>query len=102
VQCNMASAQRLREATDNVCAGIWGGALTEDYSMLIFGSCHCRNISFALVWEPDPSEIPARACDCLVLYQAWRSLDVLSDWPSQRHCPRPYARLEVRLRDADR
>jgi hypothetical protein len=32
--------------------------------MLIFGSCHCRNISFALVWEPDPSEIPARACDC--------------------------------------
>ena len=32
--------------------------------MLISGSCHCRNISFALAWEPEPSQIPARACDC--------------------------------------
>lgn len=32
--------------------------------MLIHGACHCRNISFALTWEPDPSEIPARACGC--------------------------------------
>ena len=32
--------------------------------MLIRGSCHCRNISFALTWEPDPTEIPARACTC--------------------------------------
>jgi hypothetical protein len=32
--------------------------------MLIRGSCHCRNISFALAWEPDPLEIPARACGC--------------------------------------
>jgi hypothetical protein len=32
--------------------------------MLIRGSCHCGNISFALTWEPDPLEIPARACDC--------------------------------------
>lgn len=32
--------------------------------MLISGSCHCRNISFALTWEPEPSEIPARACTC--------------------------------------
>jgi hypothetical protein len=32
--------------------------------MLIHGSCHCRNISFALTWEPDPTEIPARACTC--------------------------------------
>lgn len=32
--------------------------------MLISGSCHCRNISFALNWEPEPSEIPARACTC--------------------------------------
>jgi len=23
--------------------------------MLIKGSCHCRNISFALAWEPDPA-----------------------------------------------
>jgi hypothetical protein len=32
--------------------------------MLIKGSCHCRNISFTLTWEPDPTEILARACDC--------------------------------------
>ena len=32
--------------------------------MLISGSCHCKNISFALTWEPEPKEIPARACDC--------------------------------------
>jgi hypothetical protein len=32
--------------------------------MLITGSCHCRNISFALAWEPTPAEIPARACTC--------------------------------------
>ena len=32
--------------------------------MLIRGSCHCGNISFGLTWEPDPTQIPARACDC--------------------------------------
>jgi hypothetical protein len=32
--------------------------------MVISGSCHCRNISFTLNWEPEPSEIPARACTC--------------------------------------
>jgi len=32
--------------------------------MLIRGKCHCGNISFALIWEPDPAEIPARACGC--------------------------------------
>ena len=32
--------------------------------MLIQGKCHCGNISFALAWEPDPTEIPARACTC--------------------------------------
>jgi hypothetical protein len=32
--------------------------------MLICGSCHCGNISFALDWRPEPSEIPARACTC--------------------------------------
>ena len=32
--------------------------------MLINGSCHCGNISFELSWEPDPTEIPARACTC--------------------------------------
>lgn len=32
--------------------------------MLISGSCHCGNISFKLNWEPEPTEIPARACTC--------------------------------------
>jgi hypothetical protein len=32
--------------------------------MLITGSCHCGNIAFALTWEPDPLEIPARVCTC--------------------------------------
>jgi hypothetical protein len=32
--------------------------------MLIHGMCHCGNISFSLTWEPDPAEIPARACSC--------------------------------------
>ena len=32
--------------------------------MLIRGGCHCGNISFTLEWRPEPSEIPARACDC--------------------------------------
>ena len=32
--------------------------------MLIHGRCQCGNIAFTLRWEPDPDEIPARACDC--------------------------------------
>ena len=32
--------------------------------MLIRGSCHCGNISFTLDWQPEPAEIPARACTC--------------------------------------
>ena len=32
--------------------------------MLIRGKCHCGNVSFDLIWEPDPAEIPARACGC--------------------------------------
>lgn len=32
--------------------------------MLIPGKCHCGNISFVLDWQPEPSEIPARACTC--------------------------------------
>jgi hypothetical protein len=32
--------------------------------VLIGGSCHCGNISFELLWEPEPAEIPARACTC--------------------------------------
>jgi len=32
--------------------------------MVITGKCHCGNVSFALDWKPEPSEIPARACSC--------------------------------------
>jgi hypothetical protein len=32
--------------------------------MLIPGSCHCGNIGFELLWEPEPAAIPARACTC--------------------------------------
>ena len=32
--------------------------------MDIQGSCHCGNVAFELSWEPDPAEIPARACGC--------------------------------------
>ena len=32
--------------------------------MLIRGKCHCGNIAFSLAWEPDPTEIRARACGC--------------------------------------
>lgn len=32
--------------------------------MLINGSCHCGNVSFQLLWEPAPADIPARACTC--------------------------------------
>lgn len=32
--------------------------------MLLQGRCHCENISFNLVWTPEPTEIPARACTC--------------------------------------
>ena len=32
--------------------------------MLIDGRCHCGNISFTLDWQPDPTEIPVRACTC--------------------------------------
>jgi hypothetical protein len=32
--------------------------------MEITGSCHCGNIRFTLDWQPEPVEIPARACGC--------------------------------------
>jgi len=32
--------------------------------MLIAGRCHCGNIAFSLHWDPDPAEIPVRACTC--------------------------------------
>lgn len=32
--------------------------------MLISGRCHCGNITFTLDWQPEPTEIPVRACTC--------------------------------------
>ena len=32
--------------------------------MRIVGRCHCGNIAFTLDWQPEPTEIPARACTC--------------------------------------
>lgn len=32
--------------------------------MLLKGSCHCGNIRFELDWQPELTEIPARACTC--------------------------------------
>ena len=32
--------------------------------MLISGACHCGNVCFTLDWQPEPREIPARACSC--------------------------------------
>ena len=57
--------------------------------MLIHGACHCGNISFNLRWDPDPSEIPARACSC-TFCQKHGGL-----WTSN-----PAASLEVAVADA--
>jgi hypothetical protein len=32
--------------------------------MRISGACHCGNMAFQLDWQPEPKEIPARACTC--------------------------------------
>lgn len=32
--------------------------------MQIQGRCHCSNITFSLLWQPEPTHIPARACTC--------------------------------------
>ncbi|AIF47134.1 GFA family protein [Dyella japonica] len=56
--------------------------------MLLNGHCHCGNIAFELTWEPDPVEIPARACDCSFCTRhgaVWTSV--------------PDGRLRVALRD---
>jgi len=57
--------------------------------MLIRGRCHCGNIAFALAWEPDPAEIPARACDCTFCTKHG------GVWTSN-----PKGTLEVALKDA--
>ena len=32
--------------------------------MLIFGRCHGGPIAFTLHWDPEQTEVPARACIC--------------------------------------
>lgn len=59
--------------------------------MLVSGSCHCGNVSFVLDWQPDPVEIPARACGCSFCVKhggVWTSC--------------PTGRLKVRVRDDGR
>jgi hypothetical protein len=57
--------------------------------MQILGSCHCGNVSFTLHWRPEPTTIPARACDCSFCVKhggVWTSC--------------PTGSLEVQVRDA--
>jgi hypothetical protein len=56
--------------------------------MLIVGTCHCENIRFVLDWEPDPTEIVARACTCSFCVKHGNV------WTSK-----PDARLEIAIRD---
>ena len=53
--------------------------------MHVNGRYLCAKISFALSWEPDPQEIPARACSCLFYSKHAGALDVdaLSDLQRQ-------------------
>lgn len=59
--------------------------------MLIRGRCHCGNIAFTLDWQPEPVEIPARACSCSFCVKhggVWTSC--------------PTGSLVVELKDAER
>jgi hypothetical protein len=56
--------------------------------MVITGACHCRNLSFTLDWNPDPIEIPARACTCSFCVKHG------GVWTSN-----PAGRLRVRVKD---
>jgi hypothetical protein len=56
--------------------------------MLIQGRCHCGTIGFSLTWEPDPAEIPARACTCSFCLKHG------GVWTSN-----PRGRLEVAVKD---
>lgn len=57
--------------------------------MLVCGSCHCGNLSFELDWQPEPTEIPARACTCSFCVKhggVWTSC--------------PTGSLEIKIRDS--
>jgi hypothetical protein len=53
-----------REARDSPVIIVSDSKDASTRNVLIRGKCHCGNISFSLHWEPDPAEIPARACIC--------------------------------------
>ena len=57
--------------------------------MHISGKCHCGNIAFALEWEGNPPEIPARACGCSFCVKHG------GVWTSN-----PRSQLSVAIRDA--
>ena len=57
--------------------------------MNIAGSCHCGNISFALLWPDETGEIPARRCGCSFCVKHG------GVWTSD-----PRAALRVRISDA--
>jgi len=59
--------------------------------MLIRGKCHCGNIAFSLTWEPEPTEIQARVCDCTFCQKHG------GVWTSN-----PAGALEVRVQDASK
>jgi hypothetical protein len=59
--------------------------------MRIPGKCHCGNIGFTLRWEPDPTEIAARACTCSFCVKHG------GVWTSN-----PHAVLRVAIEDAAR
>ena len=57
--------------------------------MLITGRCHCGNISFALDWQPEPTDIPARACSCSFCTKhggVWTSRCSNVIYTSHHHC----------------
>ena len=59
--------------------------------MVISGSCHCGNVSFELLWLPEPKEIPVRDCSCSFCTKhngAWTSC--------------PTGSLKVRVKNSER
>ncbi len=71
--------------------------------MLIQGSCHCGNISFRLAWEPEPTEIPARACSCTFCQKhggVWTSCPTGALEVSVRH-PSLHSRYAFGTKTAD-
>src|SRR3954469_14043004 len=57
-------AAKARNPPPQSAARSASAKMRQEWRMLINGKCHCGNISFTLSWEPDPTEIPARACGC--------------------------------------